>query len=217
MSYSIKEEVFHSLSHGAGVVLGIAGLSWMLFTSIAMADPWRIAASLVYGICLILLFLASTVYHAMHASEHRPIYKLLDHCAIYLMIAGTYTPFVLIAMRNPTGWALFGAIWALAVIGIVFKIWFRERFPKLAMTGYLLMGWLVIVAAPQVAEVLSRDGMIWLVGGGLAYTVGAIFYSLESLRYNHAIWHLFVLLGGVCHFLAIALHVLPGNVGSGVA
>lgn len=217
MTYTLKEEVFHSLSHGAGVLLGIAGLSWMLFVSIAAADPWRIAASLVYGICLILLFLASTVYHALHASEHRPLYKLLDHCAIYLMIAGTYTPFVLVAMRNPTGWALFAAIWALAILGILFKVWFRHRFPKLAMAGYLLMGWLIIVAAPAVTEVLSTDGLLWLVAGGLAYTVGAVFYSLESLRYNHAIWHLFVLLGGICHFLAVALHVLPLDAGLQVA
>ena len=159
--YSIAEEVFHALSHGAGVLLSIAGLSWMLYVSIEAADPWRVAASIVYGLSLIALFLASTVYHAMHRSRHRPLFKLLDHCAIYLLIAGTYTPFLLVAMRTATGWWLFGAIWTLATLGILSKIWFRHRFPKVALAGYLVMGWLVVIAAPQVADAVGpvRDGV----------------------------------------------------------
>ena len=209
LDYTLAEEIFHAISHGAGVVLSIAGLSWMLYVSIEAADPWRIGASIVYGISLILLFLASTIYHALHASKHRHIFKLLDHCAIYLLIAGTYTPFLLVAMRTATGWWLFGAIWTLATAGILTKLWFRNRFPKVALAGYLVMGWLVVVAAPQVADAVGPNGMAWLVAGGLSYTVGAVFYASKRLVFNHAIWHVFVLVGGVCHFLAVIWHVLP--------
>ena len=209
VEYSLLEEVLHAVSHGIGVILSIAGLSWMLYLSISAADPWRIVASSIYGGSLIALFLASTVYHAMFASRHREIFKLLDHCAIYLLIAGTYTPFMLVAMRTDTGWWLFGTIWALATAGIIKKLWFRHRFPKFALASYLAMGWLVVVVAPQVAAAIGPNGMAWLVAGGICYSVGAIFYALERLPYNHTIWHVFVLGGGVCHFLSVVWHVLP--------
>jgi len=207
--YSLAEELFHAISHGAGVLLSIAGLSWMLYVSIGAADPWRIAASIVYGSSLIVLFLASTMYHALHRSPHRPLFKLLDHCAIYLLIAGTYTPFLLVAMRTQTGWWLFGAIWTLATAGILTKLWFRNRFPRLALAGYLIMGWLVVIAAPQVIDAVGNGGVAWLVAGGLSYTIGAVFYAWKRLVFSHAIWHVFVLLGGLCHFLAVIRHVLP--------
>ncbi len=213
MEYSVKEEIFHSLSHAAGVVFSVFGLSWMLYVSIVAADPWRISASIVYGISMLLLFLASTVYHALHQSRHKHIYKLLDHCAIYLMIAGTYTPFLLVSMRTSTGWWLFGAIWTLAAFGIASKIWLQHRFPKAALASYLVMGWLVVLAGPQLFEAIGSKGMLWLVAGGVAYTVGAVFYAIQSIRLNHAIWHVFVLVGGICHFMAVALHVLPVTAG----
>ncbi|MDH4109537.1 MAG: hemolysin III family protein [Gammaproteobacteria bacterium] len=208
-AYTLREEIIHAVSHGAGAVLSIGGLSWMLFLSIEAADPWRIAASIVYGLCLIALFLASTLYHGLHASRHRQLFKLLDHCAIYLLIAGTYTPFMLVAMRNSTGWWLFGTIWVLASAGILTKLWLGHRYPRLAMASFLVMGWLVVLAAPQVAAAVGRGGMAWLVAGGLSYTVGALFYSARRLPFNHAIWHLFVLAGGICHFLAVVWYVLP--------
>lgn len=211
--YSLAEELFHAISHGAGVILSIAGLSWMLYVSIEAADPWRISASIVYGISLIALFLASTVYHALHTSRHRQLFKLLDHCAIYILIAGTYTPFLLVAMRTTTGWWLFGAIWALATAGVLTKLWFRDRFPKLALAGYLVMGWLVVIALPQVVDAVGPGGMVWLVAGGLSYTVGAAFYAVKRITFGHAIWHVFVLLGGICHFLAVIWHVLPVSPG----
>jgi hemolysin III len=183
----------------------------MLYLSIAASDPWRIVASGVYGISLIALFLASTLYHAMHASPHKHIYKLLDHCAIYLLIAGSYTPFLLVAMRTDTGWWLFGAIWSLATAGILTKLWFRHRYPRISLMSYLLMGWLVVIAAPQVAEAIGSDGMFWLIAGGLSYTVGAMFYMAKKMAYSHAIWHIFVLVGGLCHFLAVVWYVLPVN------
>lgn len=209
LEYSVLEEVIHAATHGVGVLLSIAGLSWMLYLSIAAADPWRIVASSIYGATLIALFLASTVYHSLYASRHREIFKLLDHCAIYLLIAGTYTPFLLVAMRTDTGWWLFGTIWALATAGIVKKLYFRHRFPKVALASYLAMGWLVVVAAPQLAEAIGPNGMAWLVAGGVSYSVGAIFYALERIPFNHAVWHVFVLGGGICHFLGVVWYVLP--------
>ena len=209
MQYSFAEELVHAVTHGIGVILSIAGLSWMLYVSINVADPWRIVASSIYGTTLIALFLASTMYHAMYASRHREIFKLLDHCAIYLLIAGTYTPFLLVAMRSDTGWWIFGTIWALATAGIVKKLWFRHRFPKVALASYLAMGWLIVVAAPQMVEAIGPNGMAWVVAGGVAYTAGAIFYAVDRIPFNHAIWHVFVLAGGICHFFGVALHVLP--------
>ena len=197
------------LTHGFGVLLSIAGLSWMLYVSISIADPWRIVASSIYGASLILLFLSSTVYHAKYKSEHRNTYRILDHCAIYLLIAGTYTPFLIVAMRSDTGWWLFGTVWALATAGIVKKLWFGHRFPKIALASYLAMGWLIVVAAPQLAAAIGPDGMSWLIAGGLCYSVGAVFYALEKIPFNHALWHLLVLAGGVCHFLSVSLYVLP--------
>ena len=207
--YSVLEEILHSSTHALGVLLSIAGLSWMLYLSIAAADPWRIVASSIYGTSLILLFLASTIYHGLYEHRHREIFKLLDHCAIYLLIAGSYTPFLLVAMRTNTGWWLFGTIWALATAGIIKKLWFRHRYPKIALASYLAMGWLAVVAAPQLAEAIGPNGMAWLVAGGLSYSVGAVFYVLDRVPFNHAVWHVFVLGGGVCHFLGVVWHVLP--------
>ena len=211
MEYSVAEELTHAITHGIGVILSIVGLSWMLYVSINVADPWRIVASSIYGATLIALFLASTLYHSMFASRHRDIFKLLDHCAIYLLIAGTYTPFLLVAMRSSTGWWIFGTIWALATAGIVTKLWFRHRFPKVALASYLAMGWLIVVAAPQMADAIGSHGMAWLVAGGVSYSAGAIFYVVDRIPFNHAIWHVFVLVGGICHFFGVALHVLPAG------
>lgn len=208
-SYTLAEERIHAATHGAGVILSIAGLSWMLHLSIGAADPWRIIASAVYGTSLIALFMTSTIYHSLHASPNRHIFKLLDHCAIYLLIAGTYTPFLIVAMRNHTGWWLFGTIWVLAASGILAKLRFRHRYPRVSLFAYLLMGWLIVVAGPDVFDAIGRKGMIWLIAGGLSYTVGALFYMAKKMPYSHAIWHVFVLVGGACHFLAVVWYVLP--------
>lgn len=207
--YTLAEELLHAITHGAGVILSIGGLSWMLYLSIGVADPWRIAASVVYGTSLITLFLASTLYHSMHASPNKHIYKLLDHCAIYVLIAGTYTPFILVSMRSDFGWWLFGAIWTLATAGIITKLWFRHRFPRISLMSYLLLGWLGVFAGPQVLDAVGSGGIGWLIAGGLSYTIGAAFYMAKKMSYSHAIWHVFVLVGGVCHFLAVVWYVLP--------
>ena len=207
--YSVLEEYLHAATHGVGVILSILGLSWMLTMSISVGDPWRIVASSIYGASLILLFLASTVYHGMHASRHRDTFKMLDHCAIYLLIAGTYTPFLLVAMRGTAGWWLFGTVWVLATAGIIKKLVLKHRFPKLALASYLGFGWLAVLVAPQMAAAIGTNGLAWLVAGGLCYTVGAVFYAAEKLPFNHTVWHVFVLGGGICHFLGIVWYVLP--------
>jgi hemolysin III len=216
--YTLAEEIAHSVSHGAGVIFSIGGLAWMLYLSIDAEDPWRIVASIVYGCSMIALFLSSTIYHGFHQSSNRQLLKLLDHCAIYLLIAGTYTPFLIVALRTSTAWWLFAAVWTIATAGILTKLWFKHRYPAVTLASYLIMGWLAVIAVPELAEAIGSDGVFWLIAGGLSYTVGAMFYVAKRVYFSHAIWHLFVLAGSICHFLAIAWYVLPtdqaGVVGS---
>ena len=207
--YTRVEEILHASSHGAGMVLSIAGLGWMLSLSIGTSDSWRIAASSIYGASLIALFLTSTLYHGLHASPHRHLFKLLDHCAIYLLIAGSSTPFLLVALRTDTGWWLCAAMWTLAAAGILAKILYRHRYPRLSLASYLLMGWLMVIVVPELTDAIGPDGMVWLIASGLCYTVGAVFYAAKKMRFSHAIWHLFVLAGAACSFLAVVWYVLP--------
>ncbi len=210
LPYTLREERIHTISHGIGAILSVLGLLWMLDIAAGSGDPWRIVASAIFGFSLIALFLASTLYHGLHASRHRHLFKLFDHCAIYLLIAGTYTPFLLIGERTSLGWWLFGAIWSLAVIGVATKIWLRHRFPWWSLSGYLLMGWLAVIAAPQIAASAGPGGIGWLIAGGVAYTVGALIYMAKRVPYTHAIWHVFVLAGAACHFIAVTWFVLLG-------
>jgi len=207
--YTLAEEIAHVITHGAGAILSIAGLTWMLYLSIGASDPWRVAASVIYGLSLVSLFTASALYHSFHSHAKRHLFEVLDHCAIYLLIAGTYTPFLLVSMRNGTGWLLFGTIWILATAGIITQLYFRDRYPKLILASYLVMGWLVVLALPQMIGAVGTGAFAWLLAGGLFYTVGVVFYVRKHVAYSHAIWHLFVLAGGLCHFLAVVLHVLP--------
>ncbi len=207
--YSPFEEFVHASSHGAGVLLSIAGLAWMLKLSTGVSDPWRIIASSIYGASLISLFLTSTLYHGLHTSPHRHLFKLLDHCAIYLLIAGSSTPFLLVAMRTDIAWWMFGGMWALAALGILTKLWHGHKFPRLSLASYLLMGWLMVIVAPEMMDAIGSDGMTWLVAGGLCYSVGAVFYAAKKMYFHHVIWHFFVFAGAACNFLAVVWYVLP--------
>ncbi len=207
--YSPAEEFIHAVSHGAGLILSIAGLAWMLKLSIGVSDPWRVIASSIYGVSLISLFLTSTLYHGLHTSPHRHLFKLLDHCAIYLLIAGTSTPFLIVAMQTSTGWLLFGIMWALAAIGILSKLWHGHRYPRVSLAGYLIMGWLLVFVVPELTDAIGANGMAWLVAGGLCYTVGAAFYAAKKMYFHHVIWHCFVLAGAACNFFAVVWYVLP--------
>ncbi len=212
--YTLAEEIVHVITHGFGAILSIGGLSWMLYLSIAASDPWRIAASIIYGISLVTLFTASTLYHSFHSHSKRHLFEVLDQCAIYVLIAGSYTPFLLVSMRDSTGWLLFGTIWTLATAGVITQLYFRDRYPKLLLASYLVMGWLVLLVLPQVIRAVGFGAFLWLAAGGLFYTIGVAFYVRKHVVYSHAIWHLFVLAGGLCHFLAVIWHVLPARAGA---
>jgi len=208
--YSVTEEVANSVSHGLGMVFGIVGLDLLLKQAIdANADLLSITSLSIYGGSMILLCLASTLYHAIPFERAKRALKTFDHCAIYLLIAGTYTPFLLISLRTPLAITLMAVIWGLAFIGIMLKIVFVYRFKRLSLATYLTMGWLSLIAIYQLALSLSTGGLVLLAVGGIIYSLGVVFYVNERLPYNHAIWHLFVLGGTVCHFLAIYYYVQP--------
>ena len=200
--YTLGEEIVHSITHGVGLVGAIAALPWLILAARGHDDPWKLAGGLVFGITAILLFAASTLYHALPDCRAKHLFRLFDHCAIYLLIAGTYTPFTLGVLRGGWGWTLFGLTWGLAIVGIVLKATLRFRFPTLSTLLYLALGWLVVIAAKPVLRALTPTQVAWLVAGGLLYTIGVPFY-VWSRRYAHAIWHVFVLGGAGCHLVAI--------------
>jgi len=207
--YSVREEIVHSAIHGLGIALSIAGLIALVVTARRTGDRWDVAASAVFGVTLVLLYLASTLYHGIPHPGAKPILRVLDHSAIYLLIAGTYTPFTLVSLRGPWGWTLFGLIWGLAILGIVVKVAAVGRYRRLSLALYIGMGWLVVVALRPLALAVPRGGLVLLFLGGVAYTSGVVFYVWRRLPYHHAVWHAFVLAGSVLHFFAILLYVSP--------
>ncbi|MHB8456058.1 MAG: PAQR family membrane homeostasis protein TrhA [Acidiferrobacterales bacterium] len=203
----IEGERFNGISHLAGSVFAVVGLIILVILAAHKGDPWRIVSFSVYGATLVLLYGFSTLYHSLRGRAKR-IFQVLDHDAIYLLIAGTYTPFALVTLRGDWGWTLFGTIWTLAAVGIVVDSLPRKGARILPMVIYLLMGWLVLAALRPLMHALPLAGVLWLLGGGLFYTVGVVFYALDRrLSHAHGIWHMFVLAGSLCHYLAIALYV----------
>jgi hemolysin III len=207
---TLGEEIANSATHGAGLVASVAALVLLVVWAAATGDPWRIAAASVYGATLVLLYAASTLYHALHGPRVKAVFQRLDHAAIYLLIAGTYTPFVLVTLRGGWGWSLFGVVWGLALLGVVLKSVFGVRLAVLSTVVYVVMGWLVAIAAAPLAASLPTGGVRWLVAGGVLYTAGVIFFAWERVRYSHAVWHLFVLAGSAAHFCAVAQYALAG-------
>jgi hemolysin III len=209
-----REEFASALTHGLGAAAALAGGAVLIALAALHGDGWQLTAAIVFGICLLLLYVASTLYHAISRPVAKTRLKVFDHCAIYLLIAGTYTPFTLIGLRGPLGWSLFAAIWALAIMGVAFKLRFLTRagsgrFKLLSTAIYVAMGWLVVVAIKPVMAALDDWTLGWLLAGGLSYTLGTVFYHRESIRYSHAIWHLFCIAGSVCHYIAVMAQVLP--------
>lgn len=207
--YSFAEELANSLTHGFGALLSILGLSMLLFNATTADDNWKIFSVSIYGGSLFLLYLASTLYHSISHAGLKQLFQTLDHCSIYLLIAGSYTPFLLVTMRDSVGWPMFALVWGIAIFGIALKIAFKHRFHNLRVATYLVMGWLVIFASSELTEALATDGVYLLVAGGLAYTAGVIFYAVDRIPFNHAIWHVFVMAGSLLHFLAIFYFVVP--------
>jgi hemolysin III len=203
------EEIANSLTHGCGLVLSLVGLAVLLVLAITRGNAWHIAGCGVYGSTLVILYLASTLYHSFRSRRARHLLRIIDQIAIYLFIAGTYTPFTLVNLRGSWGWALFGLVWALAIFGILFKLLFVNRFQAASIAIYLLMGWLAIIAVKPILALIPPGGLAWILAGGVAYTVGALFFVWERLPFNHTIWHLFVLVGSICHYFAVLFYVLP--------
>jgi hemolysin III len=207
--FPVAEEVAHSLTHGAGLLLGITALVLMLVFASRRGSAIHVVACSLYGATLVLLYSASTFYHALPPGRGKRVFGTLDHAAIFLLIAGTYTPFTLVTLRGGWGWSLFGVIWGLAIAGVVLEAVTRGRARRLQLLLYLVMGWGVVLAAQPLLQGLARGGLVLILAGGLAYTLGVIFFVWRSLPFHHAVWHVFVLGGSVCHFFAVLLYVIP--------
>ncbi|MCF7826924.1 MAG: hemolysin III family protein [Candidatus Marinimicrobia bacterium] len=192
-----------------GVGFSITGLILLVVRAALYGNAWQVVSFSIYGASLILLYLASTLYHGFTSPRIKEIFRIVDHTAIYLLIAGTYTPFLLVTLRGPWGWSLFGTIWGLALIGITFKLIFGHKYDILSTIFYLLMGWVVVIAIKPLLTALPLAGFLWLAAGGLAYSLGVIFYAWEKLPYHHAIWHGFVLAGSFFHFFAVFFFIAP--------
>mgnify|MGYP006267899253 CR=1 FL=1 len=206
-----SEEIANVVTHGIGALLAVGGGAVLVTLTVIHAGAREIVSAAVFSSTLVLLYFASTLYHAATDPETRARLKVLDHCAIFLLIAGTYTPFTVAAIRGGWGWSLFGVIWGMAVAGVIFKLFFTGRFRVLSTAMYIGMGWLVLVALVPLVQALTPAGLAWLVAGGALYTLGTLFYHRESIPYAHAIWHGFVLAGSSCHFAAVAVELLAGR------
>jgi hemolysin III len=206
---AFHEEVANSITHGVGLALSVIGLGVLIALACLYGSALHIASCSVYGATLVILYTASTLYHSFRSPRIKHIFKIIDHCAIYLLIAGTYTPFTLVMLRGGWGWSLFGIVWMLSFVGIVFKLFFVNKFQIISTIIYVLMGWLAIVAIKPMAQAMPLNCILWLLAGGLFYTIGVLFFAWHKIPYNHAIWHLFVIAGSLCHFCAVMLYVLP--------
>ena len=208
-NYTFGEELANSITHGLGIALSVAGLVILVVLSAIHGNAWHVVSCAIYGATMILLYTASTLYHSFQNPNVKRIMRVLDHSSIYLLIAGTYTPFTLVTLHGPWGWSLFGVVWGLAMAGIAFKVYFTGRFPKISTIIYVGMGWIAVIAIKPLMDILPTGGLIFLFGGGLSYTFGVIFYVWHKLPYHHAVWHLFVLGGTVLHFFGILFYVVP--------
>ncbi len=207
--FSRGEEIAHAVTHGIGVLGSLAGLFLMIVRASGRGDPLLLAGVTVFGASMVILYTASTLYHALTARRAKRVFMFLDYGAIYLLIAGTYTPFLLVAVGGTRGWTLFGVVWGLAVLGIVYEVVLQRPWKKVSLGFYLLLGWLIVVAARPLAAALPTGGLVLLGAGGLAYTGGAVFYAWRAFPYHHAVWHLCVLIGTGCHLVCVLRYVIP--------
>ena len=206
--YTLGEEIFNSVSHGIGVALACVGFGILIVLSALYGDAWAVSSSIVYSFSLFALYLASTLYHACPNRRVKGVLQVLDHCSIFLLIAGTYTPYTLITLRGALGWSLFGVVWCAAIAGVVLNAIDVRKYSRISMVCYVAMGWVVVLAIRPLMAAVSWRGLLLLALGGVFYTVGIVFYVIRR-SYMHSIWHLFVLAGSVCHYLSILLYVIP--------
>lgn len=207
--YEKKEEKLNVISHALGLVLSIAALVLLVVYASKYGNIKHIVSFSIYGASLIVLYSASTMYHYVQSPKLRYRLNIFDHAAIYILIAGTYTPFTMVVLKGWIGWTIFGVSWGLALLGVILKLFFIGKYDKLSTAAYVLMGWLIIFAIKPLVNNFETEGLLWLFSGGLFYTIGAILYSIKRIKYNHAIFHLFVLLGSFSHFIAVFFYVLP--------
>lgn len=212
VAYPPREELANRLTHGLGVAFSVAGLVLMVVFSARHGDAWHVVSSAIFGTTLVLLYGSSTLYHSFRSERLKVLLQKFDHAAIFLLIAGTYTPFMLVTLRGPWGWSLFGVVWGFALAGVALKFRFAGRGNLVSTLIYIAMGWLVMIALKPLIAALPAGGLKLLVAGGLCYTGGAAFYLWRRLPYNHAIWHLFVLGGSACHWAAVFVYVVPSAV-----
>jgi len=209
--YTPAEERINIVSHAAGLILSIVGLMLLLGHATLNGNMWHVLSFSIFGASLIMLYTASTFYHSAQKQDLRNRLRIIDHAAIYILIAGTYTPFALVTLKGSTGWVIFGVTWGLAVSGITLKLFFTGKYELLSTMMYVFMGWVIIFAVKPLIQNFSTEGIAWLLAGGIAYTVGAIIYSFKKIKFNHAIFHVLVLIGSISHFLSVYLYVLPGE------
>jgi len=202
------EELANAITHGVGLVFSIIGFVILLALAVMRGGPWQIAGCAIYGVTLVCLYAASTLYHSVLSPRFKRALLIFDHCAIYSLIAGTYTPFLLVNLRGPWGWSLFGVMWGLALGGILFKLWFVDHFPIMSTSFYVLMAWAGVVAVKPVLAHVPAAGLFWLVVGGLMYMLGVVFYASKRIPHHHAIWHIFVMGGSTCHYVAVLYAVI---------
>ena len=207
--YTMSEEIAHSVTHGLGILFSITALTMLVAYSVLNGDVWHVVSSSIYGGTLIILYSASTLYHGVFHLKVKSLLKQIDHASIYLLIAGTYTPYFLVSLRDSAVWNLFILIWIFAILGVIFEFIHIKALKKVSLALYLGMGWLAVLLINPLMAHVATDGLILLIAGGLAYTFGVVFYVWKTLPYNHAIWHLFVLAGSVLHFLSIFYYVIP--------
>lgn len=201
---TIREEIANSITHGIGAALSIAALVVLIVRAAQEGTAWHVVGVTIFGSSLFLLYLVSCLYHALPGRRTKHVFQVLDHSFIFILIAGTYTPFCLVNFRGPWGWTLFGLVWGIAAAGIAFKAVFLPRYDKIGSLLYVVMGWLVLIVAHRLLPDLGKVGVTWLAAGGVTYTVGVVFYALDSrVRFAHTVWHLFVMGGSLCHFFAV--------------
>ena len=206
-----RYELANSATHGMGLALSVAGCAVLVTLAALRGNAWHIVACSIYGGTLVCLYGASTVYHSVRSRRLKRILRIVDHSTIYLLIAGTYTPFTLVLLKGGWGWTLFGLVWGLSLAGILLKVWFVDRLPVVSTMVYVALGWLVIIAIKPVVALVPVAAILWLLAGGLLYTAGVGFFAWQKLPYHHAIWHLFVMGGSVCHYLAVMYYVVPAK------
>jgi len=207
--YTVGEEIANSITHGIGVAFSLVAITLLVGSAVLYGDRWALASGIVFGVSMILLYAGSTLYHAIPFPRARHVFKIIDHAAIYLLIAGTYTPFALVTMRENGGWWMFAVVWTLAAIGISTEAFWTYRPRWLSAVVYLFMGWLAVFMISPMRESLAPNGLWLLVAGGLCYTLGTVFYVYKKVPYFHMVWHLWVLAGSACHFFAVLLYVVP--------